>query len=366
MINAGLLLKFFKKKKINFFCGVPDSVLKEFINCLTEDRSIKHYVCVNEGSAISLGMGYYLARKKIPLVYFQNSGLGNSINPLISIADKKVYSIPMLLVIGWRGYPNMKDEPQHMTKGKITKSLLNKLNIKFKILNTSKDLSKIDNLIKYSYLKKVPVALLIKKETFLKKITYNKTKQNKNLLRSEFIESLLASIKKDTKIISTTGYTSRELYQIRLGKKLKKGKDFYMVGGMGHSSSVSLGHSLATNKETVCLDGDGSMLMHMGSLFSLGFYGKKNLKYIVLNNNTHESVGGQKTNVKNINFKKLSQSLKFKNFFRINQKKDLVKKLKIFLKSKGPSFLEVNIQSKSMQNLTRPKDFKKIKMNFMK
>ena len=143
------------KKKVNFFCGVPDSVLQEFITCLSEDKSIKHYVCVNEGSAISLGIGYYLAKKKIPLVYFQNSGLGNSINPLISIADKKVYSIPMLLLIGWRGSPNIKDEPQHMTKGKITKSLLNKLNIKFEILNTSKDLSKINNLIKYSYQKKI-------------------------------------------------------------------------------------------------------------------------------------------------------------------------------------------------------------------
>ena len=354
------------KKKINFFCGVPDSILQEFIKNLSEEKNIKHYVCANEGSAVSLGIGYYLAKKKIPLVYFQNSGLGNAVNPLISIASKKVYSIPMLLLIGWRGSPGAKDEPQHIAKGKITKNLLNKLNIKFKVIDFKKDIFKINNLIKYSYSKKTPVALLIKKNTFFKKDQLKKNEKNKFLLRSHFIETLLTKVKNNVKIISTTGYTSRELHQIRLNKKLKKGKDFYMVGGMGHSSSVSLGYSLASNKQTICLDGDGSMLMHMGSLFSLGFYGKKNLKYIILNNNSHESVGGESTNAKNINFRKLSSSLNFKNFYQINSRIDLKKKLNSFLKVKGPSFLEVKIQNKSLPNLARPKDLKKVKNEFVK
>ena len=353
------------KKKIKFFCGVPDSILQDFIKNLNHEKNVKHYVCVNEGSAVSLGIGYYLAKKKIPLIYFQNSGLGNAINPLISIADKRVYSIPLLLLIGWRGSPNLKDEPQHMAKGKITKDLLNKLNIKHLIIDNEKDLSRISNLLKYSYDKKKPVALLIKKNVLIKNNNLER-KEKKNLIsRSHFIKTLLSKVKTNSKIISTTGYTSRELFQTRLDKKLKKGKDFYMVGGMGHSSSVSLGYSLASNEQTICLDGDGSMLMHLGSLFTLGIYGKKNLKYIVLNNNSHESVGGETTNAKNINFKKLSSSLKFKNFYQIKNKSDLNKRLKNFLSTKGPSFLEVKIKKLSLEKLLRPNNLIKIKNNFI-
>ena len=165
MTNIADFISSLKKRNIRFFTGVPDSILKQLSLILEKKKSNEHVVATNEGSAISLGIGYYLATKKIPCVYLQNSGLGNAINPLISIAHKKVYSIPMLLIIGWRGAPKSIDEPQHMIKGKITRNLLKLLNIKFMILNNKKDLKKLEKLILFSSQNKVPVACLIKKDS---------------------------------------------------------------------------------------------------------------------------------------------------------------------------------------------------------
>ena len=185
------------------------------------------------------------------------------------------------------------------------------------------------------------------------------------VIRFDFLKKLLSMISNADKIISTTGFTSRELDEIRKEIRFSKGKDFYMIGGMGHSSSVALGYSLSNKSKVICLDGDGSMLMHMGSLSTITNYANKNYKYILLNNNTHESVGGQKTNVRGINLKKLSQSLNFKNFYNIQSLNDINRKLKVFLNSDGPSFLNVKIKSQSIKNLKRPKNFIKIKKNFM-
>ena len=255
------------------------------------------------------------------------------------------------------------DEPQHLAKGKITPDLLKLLNIKFCILKGNKDFKKINKLIKYAYSSKSPVACLIEKDTIeLKKI---KKKNNNNFLRKDFIFELLKNIPNNSRIISTTGYTSRELHQIRKQYKITKGKDFYMVGGMGHSAMVALGYSLYSNKQIICLDGDGSILMHLGSLRTLGFFGKKNIKHILLNNNSHESVGGQTTTAYKINFKKLVLSLGYKKYYKINKKINLSLKIKNFLKSKGPSFLEVIISNGSLSKLSRPKKLIQIKNRFM-
>ena len=334
----------FKKvsKHINFFVGVPDSVLKNFTNLLSVSKR-KHLIAPNEGSAISIAIGYFLKKKKIPCVYMQNSGLGNAINPLVSIADPKVYSIPIILLIGWRGAPNTNDEPQHLSKGKITKSLLNLLKIRYCEVNSNKDLSK--NKLSETNNK-------IKKKRF-------------NFLRSEFISVLLKTIKKNDLIISTTGYTSRELYQIRKESQNNLGKDFYMVGGMGHAISTSLGIASNTNQRIICLDGDGSLLMHLGSLNLVNYLKPKNLKHIIFNNNAHESVGGQDTYFDLIDLKKLSKSFGYNNFNILNSKKNLKKEINKFLKNKGPSFLEVKIDNGSLKKLSRPKSLKSIKENFI-
>lgn len=366
MVTVENLIKTLKKNKINFFTGVPDSILKNFSNYLDKIKTLKnHVIATNEGSAISIGIGYYLATKKIPCIYLQNSGLSNAINPLVSVAEKNVYSIPLFLLIGWRGSPGSKDEPQHNAKGKITRELLKLLKINYCIINYNKDLTKVKKIIKRSYKEKSVVACLVKKNILQ---NHNKKKFNSSnkILRSDFIKKLLEEIPKKSKIISTTGYTSRELLEIRKKYKLKNGKDFYMVGGMGHSSSVALGYAIKSKKKTFCLDGDGAILMHLGSLRTIGYSKLKNYKHILLNNHTHESVGGQPTTAGDINFRKLSLGLGYKNYFKLISVKQINKELKKFIKASGPSLLEVKIKTQSMKTLGRPNNLIKIKEEFIK
>jgi phosphonopyruvate decarboxylase len=367
MIYVEDFVKFLQNNKINFFSGVPDSCLKLFTSYLDKFKKGKNLIATNEGSAVSLGIGYYLSTKKVPLIYMQNSGLGNAINPLISIAHKKVYSIPLLLMIGWRGSKHNHDEPQHQTKGKITPQLLKLLNVSYCVLRKKKDLIKLQKLIKKARHTKKTVACLIEKNVLKKRKKYlNKIDNKYNISREIFISEFLRLIPHNTRIISTTGYTSRELAQIRNEKKLLKGKDFYMVGGMGHSSMVSLGYSLHSNKQVVCLDGDGSLLMHFGSLRNIAYYANPNLKHILLNNDAHESVGGQVTSASGIDFKSLVRSLGYKNYFKILHNKEINLILKKFLRSKGPSFLEVFISQGTLDNLLRINNLIKIKDQFMK
>jgi phosphonopyruvate decarboxylase len=362
MIYAENLISFFKKNKIDFFTGVPDSILKKFSINLENLEKKKHVIATNEGSAVSMGIGYFLSTKKIACVYLQNSGLSNALNPLISIADKKVYSIPVLLLIGWRGAPNQKDEPQHLVKGKITSKLLKLLNIKTLTLNNEKDFAKLRKNIQFAKKNNVTIACLIKNGTFRtkKKLIL---KEINSVTRANFLEEFVKLLKKNSKIISTTGFTSRELFQMRLKKH--KGRDFYMVGGMGHSSSVAASYALHSKKKIFCLDGDGSMLMHLGTLRTAGHLNSSNFKHIILNNNAHESVGGQTTMASGIDFKKLSISLGYKHFFNIKKNNQIKSILKRFISSKGPSLLEVKIKKKALKNLPRPKNLHQLKKEFM-
>ena len=366
MIYVEKLFNTLNKNNVNFFTGVPDSILKNFSIYLKNFNLNKHIVASNEGSAVSIGIGYYLSTKKIPCIYLQNSGLSNAMNPLISVANKDVYAVPLLLLIGWRGSPKMPDEPQHKVKGKITLKLLKLLKINFCILKNEKDLFKLKKLITKAKNNNKIVACLVEKNILkIQKKIKNKKIKSSLILRSEFITEFLKLIKNKSRIISTTGYTSRELMELRKKLKIIKGKDFYMVGGMGHSSSVALGYAINSKKEIYCLDGDGSILMHLGSLRTIGYLKKNNYKHIVLNNNSHESVGGQLTTAAGINFKKLSSSLGYKNFYIIRSKNELISNLKKFINSKGPSLLEVKIRNGSFPNLLRPENLIKIKENFM-
>lgn len=366
MIDAEKLLNFFLKKNISFFSGVPDSVLKNFTK-LIDKKKLKHIKAVNEGSAVSVAIGEYLSSGKLPCVYLQNSGLGNAINPLISIAHKQVYKIPLLLLIGWRGDPSLekKDEPQHRLKGAITPNLLKLLNINYVILNSENNLKRISKVIDETKKKNEIAAILVKKDSIKNnKKNFKNKNPNQSIKRIFFIEKLIKRIPKYYKIVSTTGFTSRELDYLRKRDNKKSNSDFYMVGGMGHSAMVALGISF--KKKVICLDGDGSILMHLGSMRTVGFYGNKNLKHIILNNGCHESVGGQITTASGINFKSLSKSLGYKSYFLLNSNKNIDKTIDLFLSSNGPSLLEVRITSGSIDGLTRPQDFLKIKKNFMK
>lgn len=367
MIAPKNLLNFLKKKNIDFFTGVPDSVTKEFINELNNNKKCLHTVTTNEGSAISLGAGYYLAKNKIPCIYLQNSGLGNAINPLSSICHRSVYSIPLLMLVGWRGSPfSSRDEPQHEVMGKITREMLSLLNIKNCVIRNEQDFKKVEKLIKFSKNNKVPVAVLIEKNIFKKTKNLIKLKKNSYVSRSEFLKKLLIKIKKKTNLVSTTGYTSRELLQIRNDLNFKKGKDFYMVGGMGHSSILASGYAMAKkSRDVICIDGDGSLLMHLGSLLTNTRLKNKNFKHILLNNFSHQSVGGQKTFIENINLKGLVKSLGYKKFFSLQNIKKIDATISNFLKCKGSVFLEVKISPVTLKNLIRPKNLKLIKKQFI-
>ena len=366
MIKVSSLISLLEKNNSRFFTGVPDSVLKGLSSYLQNKDKKKHIIATNEGSAVSIGIGHYLSTKKVPCVYMQNSGLSNALNPLISIAHKKVYSIPLILIIGWRGSPRIKDEPQHNVKGKITEQILKLLNIKYTILRSNNDLNKVDKQIKNAKKNKSITACLIEQGTLEKNNKIIKRKDYYKLNKEFFLKTLLENLEKKTKIISSTGYNSRELMHLREKYKLKNSKDFYMVGGMGHTSSVALGYSLTNRSKTICIDGDGSFLMHLGSIKTAATFANKNFKYILLNNNSHDSVGGQSTYTNNINFKQFSKSLGFKNFYCIKDDKNLKKNIKKFLSGNSLNFLEVKVTNSKIKNLPRPTDLIKIKNQFMK
>ena len=366
MIKVNALINLLKKNNTNFFTGVPDSVLKELSSSLQNVNKKNHIIATNEGAAVSIGIGHYLSTKKIPAIYMQNSGLSNALNPLISIAHEKVYSIPLILIIGWRGSPRLKDEPQHNVKGKITEQILKLLNIKYTILRSVSDINKFDKQIKSAKKNKSIVACLIEQGTLEKIKNTKKKKDFYNLDKELFFKTLLENLKKNTKIISSTGYNSRELMYIRKKYKFNNTKDFYMVGGMGHTSSVALGYSLSSKNKTICIDGDGSLLMHLGSIKTAGTFANKNFKYILLNNNAHDSVGGQSTYSNDIDFERLSKSLGFQKFYSIKDLKNLKTIIKKFLLDKSLCFLEVKVTNSKIKKLPRPTDLIKIKNQFMR
>ena len=364
MIKVSSIINLLEKNNTTFFAGVPDSVLKEFSSSLKKNKN--HIIASNEGAAVSLGIGHYLSTKRLPCIYMQNSGLSNSLNPLISIAHNNVYSIPLILIIGWRGSPKVKDEPQHNVKGKVTRKLLKLLNIKYTILRSNKDLNKFDKQIKFAKKNNSIAACLIEQGTLEKSSKVRTKKDFYKLDKEFFLKTLLENIPDKSKIVSSTGYNSREIMYLKNKYKLNKTKVFYMVGGMGHTSSVALGYSLSSKNKTVCIDGDGSFLMHLGSIKTAGTFANKNFKYILLNNNSHDSVGGQSTYADNINFEKLSKSLGFKKFYSIQNKLNIKKNIKSFLNSNKLSFLEVKISNSKIKKLPRPDNLIKIKNEFMK
>ncbi len=270
MIDPKDFLKSLTDSDIRFFSGVPDSLLKEFCTTLETNKNIDHVIAANEGSAVAMAMGNYLSSKKVGCVYLQNSGLGNTINPLVSLSDELVYRIPMLLIVGWRGEPGVKDEPQHIKQGMITEEQLKLLDISYEIIDSQSDFKKIIfNLTKAIHSEQKVGALLIKKDSFSKLSSPSLPLKGLVLSREEAISSIVDLIPEKDLIISTTGKASRELFEIRKLRQ-QKNTDFLTVGGMGHTSSIALGVALGNkNKQVFCIDGDGSLIMHMGSMHTI-------------------------------------------------------------------------------------------------
>ena len=343
---------------VEFFTGVPDSLLKEFCLCI-DDRipGDKHIIAANEGNAVALAAGYYLAQKSLPLVYMQNSGLGNAVNPLLSLCDPTVYSIPMLIMIGWRGEPGVKDEPQHLKQGKIQLKLLDEMDIPYEVIskNDVQFEKKISIVIETAKNECRPTVLLIKKGTFQKYGKEINKSDDQRMKREEALEIVLESLDDNAVVISTTGKTSREIFEIREKKGQTHEKDFLTVGSMGHCSSIALGISLAKpNRQVVCIDGDGAMLMHLGSLTSIASLKPKNFRHILMNNEVHESVGGQDTAAKNIDLSAIVGAMGPSKMFKAGTPAELKANITDYMQCVGPSFLEVKIRPGSREDLGRP------------
>lgn len=345
---------------ISFFTGVPDSLLKSFCAYIKDNvSSEKNIVSANEGNAIGLASGYYLGTRKIALVYMQNSGVGNAMNPLTSLADKLVYSIPMLLVIGWRGEPNQKDEPQHKKQGLITTETLEMLGIKYEILDetTSNDVMRSKVKKAYSYMKEnnEPYALVIKKNTFDEYKLKNNTIFDFEMTREDAIEIVVSKMKENSAIVSTTGMASRELFELREKHKENHNKDFLTVGSMGHASQIALGIALSNkDKDVYCIDGDGALLMHLGGLAIIGNAEPKNFRHILINNGAHDSVGGQETVGFKIDILAIAKACGYKEYYSCSSKVELLNLSEKITTIEGPVLLEIKVKKGARKDLGRP------------
>tara|TARA_Y100000768_G_scaffold302319_1_gene236166 strand:- start:5227 stop:6372 length:1146 start_codon:yes stop_codon:yes gene_type:complete len=373
MINTEHFFKNLIKNDIRFFSGVPDSLLKN-ICAYISDNSDKnnHIITANEGNALALGIGYYLASGKIPLVYMQNSGLGNIVNPLLSLADPDVYSIPMLLMIGWRGQPDLKDEPQHKKQGKVTLNMLEVMEVPYQILSPDTTDDQAENIIqnasKEALKNNMPYAIVVQKDSFSEYKIKNDNISDFNIFREEAIKTIVNNLDDNDIIISTTGVASRELFEYR--EELKHGhhRDFLTVGGMGHASQIALGIALQRPKrKVICLDGDGAVLMHMGSLAINGNVDCNNFRHIMLNNGVHDSVGGQPTVGHEIDFQSIAKACKYDLILHAETCDEIIKCMKDFNMFEGKVFLEIKLKKGFRKNLGRPTvKPKKNKENLMK
>ncbi len=348
-----------------FYAGVPDSLLKPLCNYLMHrygESNGHHVIAANEGNAVALAAGYYLSTGRIPIVYMQNSGEGNIINPVASLLSPDVYGIPEIFVIGWRGEPGKKDEPQHAYQGKITLSLLEMMQIPYFVLSED---TLVDEVAKAreqfaDYLNKGQAVAFVVKNGALK---YDKKASYKNkysLIREEVIKEIIA-VSDGAPIVSTTGKTSRELYELREQLAVDKAggcthnKDFLTVGSMGHSSSIALGIALQKPGQDIwCLDGDGAFIMHMGAMAAIGKVHPDNFIHVLINNEAHESVGGLPTAADRIDFLSVAKGCGYDCVWQVRDMVKLRECLQHCKAIKGLRFLEVKVTIGSRQDLGRP------------
>lgn len=355
MIDVKDFIDYLKSIGIDFFCGVPDSQLSSFCDYVEENEN--NIIAANEGNAVAIASGYHLTTGSFPVVYLQNSGLGNIVNPVTSLTHKKVYSIPVIYIIGWRGQPGVHDEPQHKKQGEITLDLLELLDISYAVINKDSTFDGLKDTFENEFSDKLndgqSVAVVVSKGAFEE---YKIEKSNDNTLtREKAIQTVSDYLTDDDMIVSTTGKSSRELFEYREAKNQGHGNDFLTVGSMGHSSSIALG--IALNNPSIrifCFDGDGAVLMHMGSLALVGSKRPRNFYHVMFNNCAHESVGGLPTIMSDINISELVTSCGYAKVFHAGNLDELTDVLPEFVKSVGPVFLNIDVDISSRKDLGRP------------
>lgn len=358
MINPKDFYNKLQENHIDFFTGVPDSLLKDICSYISDNTpESNHIIAANEGNAIALASGYHMASRKIPLVYMQNSGIGNAVNPLLSLTSEMVYRIPMLLMIGWRGEPDTKDEPQHSAQGEQTIALLEAIKLPYIILSEDSEeaLLQLNMAVLQIAQSSSPFALVVRKGVFEKYTMTSSVEQKYALSREEVIKAIVDLQNGSELIVSTTGKTSRELFEYREQLEHSHDRDFLTVGSMGHASQIALGIAITKpNKEVVCIDGDGALLMHMGSMAIIGKTNPNNLIHIIINNGAHESVGGQATVGFDIDMPQIAKSC---GYAYANVVSDIGSLKSAFIdarNSNGPSLIEVRVKVGSRADLGRP------------
>lgn len=343
----------------DFYTGVPDSQLKALCNYLINTYGIDpkhHVIAANEGNCTALAAGYHLATGKVPVVYMQNSGEGNIINPVASLLNDKVYAIPMVFIVGWRGEPGLHDEPQHIYQGEVTVKLLEDMGIESYAIGkdtTDEEVSEVMEKFNEILKQGKDVAFVIRKGalSYDEKVEYG----NDNVMVREEIINHIVKASGEDPIVSTTGKASRELFEIREANKQEHKYDFLTVGSMGHSSSIALG--VAINKPETkiwCVDGDGAVLMHMGSMAVLGANAPKNMVHVVINNGAHETVGGMPTVAANIDLVAVAKACGYPNAICVDNFEDLDKELNSAKQRNELSFIEVKCSIGAREDLGRP------------
>ena len=358
MIRPEYFYDLLQKRGSDFFTGVPDSLLKNFCAYVTDTvPEDKHIIAANEGCALALASGYHLATGKTPVVYMQNSGLGNAVNPLLSLADSDVYSVPLVLLIGWRGMPAVHDEPQHIKQGKVTLALLDAMRIPYVVTAESED--ELNKQIDYCYActekASAPFAFVVKKDTFAPYALKNKTSSDAEMTREDAIERIVLHSPKDAVFVSTTGMASRELFELRVKHGMSGANDFLTVGSMGHASQIAL--SIAMQKKdrlVICLDGDGAAIMQMGGLATIGVRKPDNMIHVVLNNGAHDSVGGQPTVGFKIDLPGIAKACGYAHTYSVGDAASLEAALANALSEKKTAFIEVKIRKGARADLGRP------------
>lgn len=358
MVRPEFFVNTLKEYGIDFYAGVPDSLLKNICAYITDNLPAEqNIIAANEGGAMGIAAGYHLATGKIPVVYMQNSGEGNIINPLASLTDKEVYNIPVLLVIGWRGRPGVKDEPQHVKQGKVTTGLLNVMGINYAILPKDEVEAAKQIKIAVDYMKATNecYALVIEKDTFDSYKLQNVELNDLTMTREEAIQKVAASIEDTACIVSTTGMISRELFEARTAWNQGHERDFLTVGSMGHASQIALGIALQKPERKVyCFDGDGASLMHMGNMAITASMNCKNYVHVVFNNGAHDSVGGQPTVGLKIDLCGVAKAVGYKATYSVDTLEQLETVLAEVKNAEGPVLLQVCVKKGNRKDLGRP------------
>ena len=344
---------------VDFYTGVPDSLLKPLCNYLMDAYGIDskhHMIAANEGNCTAIAAGYHLETGKVPAVYMQNSGEGNVINPLASLLNDKVYAIPMIFIVGWRGEPGVHDEPQHIYQGEVTVKLLEDMDVAAYVVTketTEEELDAQMQVFRSLLAKGKDVAFVVKKGalSFEKNVEYS----NKNHMRREEIIEHIVNVSKEDPILSTTGKASRELFEIREKNGQSHKYDFLTVGSMGHTSSIALGVALQKPQQKIwCIDGDGAMLMHMGAMAVIGANKPSNLVHIVINNGAHETVGGLPTVASEINLVKMAEACGYPYAVRVSEFEQLDKELQAAKERRELTLIEVECAIGAREDLGRP------------